>query len=294
MGTNNGALIHGAGFATGKVGQGFAFTGGDQYVQIPDAPALNPTNGLTLEAWVFVANYPGSDGIGVAGKDVPWGQRQYLLGLNPVGNRWSFRPYVGVPGGVAFFNGTLPVQTNTWYHAAMTYDGSQLRLYVNGVPDGSLPITGPLVRTSGPLFIGYYGPYSLRGGVDEVGLYSRALDASEIQAIYNAGSAGKCGVPRIRTHPHSQIGYWGKSLTFDLTAFGEPPLNYQWLKGGVPIADATATSLVLTNLQMTDAGVYTVVVSNTHGSVTSNPAMLTMNPAGSLFPCTRVSPLRAW
>ena len=48
----------------------------------------------------------------------------------------------------------------------------------------------------------------------------------------------------------------------------------------MPIAGATNLSLVLTNLQMTDAGAFSVIVTNVYGAVTSTPAILTMNPAG--------------
>ena len=63
-------------------------------------------------------------------------------------------------------------------------------------------------------------------------------------------------------------------------AAGEPPLYYQWLKDGTPLAGASGSSLLLTNLQATNAGNYSVVVSNACGSTTSSNAYLTVNPAG--------------
>ena len=55
------------------------------------------------------------------------------------------------------------------------------------------------------------------------------------------------------------------------------PIAYQWNKNGVSINGASSASLTLTNVQMTDAGDYTVTVSNSSGSVTSNKATLTVN-----------------
>jgi hypothetical protein len=88
------------------------------------------------------------------------------------------------------------------------------------------------------------------------------------------------GAPTIKYQPQSQLGFWGKSASFQVTVSGTQPLSYQWSKGGNPIAGATSSSLVMTNLQMADAGSYLVVITNVYGSVTSNPAILTMNPAG--------------
>jgi hypothetical protein len=83
----------------------------------------------------------------------------------------------------------------------------------------------------------------------------------------------------ITVQPRSQVGFWGTSITLSTSAAGSPPLSYQWQKDGVPIIGATETSLVLTNLQMTDGGGYTAVVTNLYGVDSSAPAYLTMNPA---------------
>ena len=88
------------------------------------------------------------------------------------------------------------------------------------------------------------------------------------------------GAPSVAQQPVSQVGYWGKSATFTVAATGDPPLNYQWRKDGGPIPGATNTSLVLTNLQATNAGLYTVVVSNLVGSISSQNAYLTIYPSG--------------
>ena len=86
--------------------------------------------------------------------------------------------------------------------------------------------------------------------------------------------------PLITSQPQDQVGYWGKSATFTVTAAGAAPLAYQWQKNSVPIAGGPGSSLVVTNLQAADAGSYSVVVTNECGSTTSDNAYLTMNPAG--------------
>jgi hypothetical protein len=136
-----------------------------------------------------------------------------------------------------------------------------------------------------------YGYYA--GLLDEVSIHNRALSASEVQAIYNGGSAGKCHIPIITDQPQSQVGYWGKSVSFTMTVAGTDSLSYQWLKDSVLIVGATESSFVLTNLQMTIAGAYSMVITSASGSVTSNPVILTMNPAGVSLPFTRASRLMA-
>src|SRR6266853_5192229 len=110
IGKNNGTLVNGATFATGEVGQAFAVNGNVQFVQIQDAPALDPTNSLTLECWVYLTAYSGNDSTIVASKEDPNGARQYQLAMVNVGGRWIFRPAVALPAGLVLFSGATAAQ----------------------------------------------------------------------------------------------------------------------------------------------------------------------------------------
>ena len=82
--------------------------------------------------------------------------------------------------------------------------------------------------------------------------------------------------PAIQTQPLSQTVTVGANALFAVTATGGPAPTYLWWKDSRPISGATSSSLSLSNVQTGDAGNYTVVVSNSLGSVTSNPATLTV------------------
>ena len=85
--------------------------------------------------------------------------------------------------------------------------------------------------------------------------------------------------PVITVQPVSQTLNLGDSVRLSVGAAGTPPLSYQWRKDGLVLAAGMQSSLVLTNLQGSDAGTYVVVVSNVWGSVTSTPALLGVNLA---------------
>ncbi len=86
--------------------------------------------------------------------------------------------------------------------------------------------------------------------------------------------------PVIVNQPASQSVPMGASATFSVGAAGTAPLNYQWLENGDPIALATNSSYVVTNVQSTQSGnTYAVVVSNNVSFTNSNPAVLTVIPA---------------
>ena len=71
----------------------------------------------------------------------------------------------------------------------------------------------------------------------------------------------------------------GQAVTFTVTTTGFPTPTVQWQKNGNPISGATAYNFVLPAAQLTDAAVYTVVATNSQGSVTSAPATLAVTPA---------------
>jgi hypothetical protein len=84
--------------------------------------------------------------------------------------------------------------------------------------------------------------------------------------------------PAIAANPQCETVGCGNTTTLSVTAAGAGPFTYQWQLNGTPIAGATGSSLTLNGLQLTNAGLYTVVVSNSGGSVTSQAAVVNVLP----------------
>jgi hypothetical protein len=82
--------------------------------------------------------------------------------------------------------------------------------------------------------------------------------------------------PSITSQPQPQTVLAGQTATFSVAATGTPTLGYQWLLGGTNIPGATTNPFILSNVQSTNAGNYSVIVSNFAGSVTSSAAALTI------------------
>ena len=91
-------------------------------------------------------------------------------------------------------------------------------------------------------------------------------------------------VPSILTQPASQTAIIGDSLTLSVGASGTPALIYQWRMNGTNISGATLSNLALNNLQFSNAGSYSVVVTNAYGSATSTNAVITVNPVPVCVP----------
>ena len=86
-------------------------------------------------------------------------------------------------------------------------------------------------------------------------------------------------VPTITSQPAAQSTPLGQTATFTVVATGTAPLQYQWSKNGTPISGATLQSYTTPDVVAADEGSsFTVMVSNNQGSVTSNPALLSVGP----------------
>jgi hypothetical protein len=83
--------------------------------------------------------------------------------------------------------------------------------------------------------------------------------------------------PVINTQPGNQIVNLGQNATFNVIVTGSIPMSYLWRKGTTVVTNSTAASFTIANAQSTDAGTYSVIVSNSLGTATSSNATLTVN-----------------
>ncbi|HTD67276.1 MAG TPA: LamG-like jellyroll fold domain-containing protein [Candidatus Limnocylindria bacterium] len=172
---------------------------------------------------------------------------------------------------------------NRWYHVAGTFDGANIRIYLDGELKGTRAVAAPLDTTVLPLHIGAdysapgVGTRYFNGTIDEVGIWERPLSQSEILDL-----SGQVGLPTILEQPQSQTAYAGGSAIFQVRARGQGPLRYLWFHGTNELRTATTPVLTLVNVQLADAGDYRCEVSNDLGDTFSDIATLTVTPVTSI------------
>ncbi|MGH9846379.1 MAG: LamG-like jellyroll fold domain-containing protein, partial [Blastocatellia bacterium] len=210
-GSSAGQLKNGATTAPGKIGQAFHLDGVDDFVEVADSPVLKPAR-LSVEAW---ARFDSLDAPGVSAPGLQYlvfkqnsratqfeGYALYKYRLDGV-DRLIFG-VASASGAQVFAASKTPIAAGRFYHAVGTYDGSAVRLYVNGALEAETPADFPLNYGARPVYIGTSGEGfdgKFKGQIDEVSIYGRALNAQEVNSLFGAFAAGKCAQAPPNTPP---------------------------------------------------------------------------------------------
>jgi len=180
-GSNHGTVEGFPEWTTGPVGGALQLDGLNTYVDCGTDASLDITDMITLSAWVN----PQDAGNGEHNPYITKGDHAYTLKHGPGGGfefllyqgAWNF---VQVPVTDAF-NGN-------WYHLAGTYDGTHMKLYVNGVLSATLETGGPIDSSTHAVNLGSNSEYPDRlfeGTLDDARIYNRVLSEAEILYLSN-------------------------------------------------------------------------------------------------------------
>jgi hypothetical protein len=183
---NDGTLVSGPTWSPGQFVGALRFDGVDDYVDCGNGASLNITGKITVALWAKSDGLPGQyDALLMKTSSTSWpdGYGLFYNGSNEVRffvNHWNT------------YLASAPINPTPWNHIAGVYDGSAVRIYVNGVEGTSVSYTGSIISTIADLEIGRGASdaYNLSGWIDEVRLYNRALSAEEIRALANPTMSG--------------------------------------------------------------------------------------------------------
>jgi len=177
----------------GKVGTGMEFDGSDDNIAVSHDASLNTDPAITVEAWVKPGSFSGGiQNRGIVDKGCPhtfWGSTAadgWTLGFD----KNNMKPTIALDGYTSRFTASSTLSTGEWAHIAMTVGGGTLNIYINGNLDKSASASPTNLDTSLDLWIGNVRCSTSRefgGTIDEVAIYSRALNQSEIMRHYERG-----------------------------------------------------------------------------------------------------------
>ena len=206
---------------------------------------------------------------------------------------------VGLPAGGRYF---IRIEPNAWYSwssetYALTATFQPLTPLITSQPSSQTVLVGRSATVSvtadgvAPLAYQWF-----KNGTAIASATSESLQFASIKptddALYSvrvsnasgsvASNSAKLTVtllpPTITTQPVNQVETVGSTTVLFVVADGLPSLTYQWLQNGAAIPGANASAFRLSSVATSDAGNYTVLVSNASGAVVSNSAVLSVTP----------------
>ena len=180
IGDNDGTFVSGDNFewVEGKFDGGLKFDGASTHVLIPKNPALELADSLTLILWVNLN--------GTAGRqEIVTFADSYFISLNDTG---VFRAWARSAGDWHGVDGKTRPEVGTWYFVAETYDGADIKLYVDGELEGTLAAPGGIEFLNIDMRFGNHHAVAwlLDGILDEVEIWDKAMTAEEIMAAFTS------------------------------------------------------------------------------------------------------------
>lgn len=180
---HNGTLIGNAKWAQGKIGGAVELDGKGAFVQIADKSAFDIGGQVTIACWANIRSVPAEYTAIITKGDGSWRlstaqqQRKFHCSVNNYSN--------------IVLDGSTEVAANEWHHVAMVYDGSEVRIYVDGKLDAAKLWKGGIARNDFDVLIGENAEQkgrSFDGLIDDVRIYNYALKENDIMTLYNESS----------------------------------------------------------------------------------------------------------
>ncbi|MCP4493119.1 MAG: LamG domain-containing protein [Gammaproteobacteria bacterium] len=283
----------------GVIGQAITFDGLDDYIALPDDADLRPTT-LTISAWVKTNDLSSIQGIFSNWETNP-NNAGFLFGLNSSGKvRFMVAKNTGTsPSDYDQAVATTTLTIDTYAHVVGTYDGTDIKIYVNGVLEDTVTFAAGLVYDSPSVVqIGSredttFGHYQFfNGTIDDVRLYDRAITQAEVSVIYAS---------RLAAPPEDFVAEWtfddisGTTINetlnnHDATAVNTPTYDAGWEGDCITLNGSTQYATVVDDAALKSANVSVACwrKSSVAGGYIAQSASFSGDYAGWLLSPTRL------
>jgi hypothetical protein len=167
----------------GKFGKALIFSGSSSFASLTTNDAYNFTDDFTISAWIKPANF-GNGNFGVI-LDRSNGVNGFSFTLNGASNSLRFRA-----NGTNIDANANIISVDVWQYVSVVHNGSNLTFYVNGLPQGSSTLSAITSAHNATCHLGNNSSTTagFNGLIDEVKIYSSALDANQVKIDFNHGA----------------------------------------------------------------------------------------------------------
>ncbi len=192
-GVHDGIISGNVGFSTGKLGKAATFDGDGDYINISDRDSLTTPNQFTWNAWIYInkTNWETyEEWATIFAKDNAWAEEWFsILNNGKITTYFDSR----IDNSVGFGGSSSgSIEFNKWQMVTVTWNGTNVKYYINGIYDSSRAYSGVIDNLPSNLIIGQSTPgmYEFKGSIDEVGIWNRELNQDDISALYTKNIRG--------------------------------------------------------------------------------------------------------
>ena len=193
----------------------YAFDGIDDALVITSHPSLDFQDAITVAFWMKPYEVPDREAFLVSHGS--W-QNRWKVSITPEHRlRWTVKTTTSVKD----LDAPVVLRSDSVYGVAVTYDGSMMKVYVDGLPKGQTAFSGPMATTSIDLSIAQMLPgnteWNFNGEIDDVRIYNRALSDAEIAELVGVGTSiddpSDLPLPTSSTlHPNYPNPFFGETM----------------------------------------------------------------------------------
>ncbi|MEK6888412.1 MAG: LamG domain-containing protein [Candidatus Aenigmatarchaeota archaeon] len=174
----------------GRTNSACSFDGIDDNITIDHSSTINLSSQLSVSLWVKLNQLKNHNFLVAKGYDNSENYEIYVNSAGQVMGEWRF-----ASGRATCVNSVDNLQTDVWYHIAVTYNNSVCKTYINSVLKNESFISGDILTNSRPIIIGaeetsaggFISARFANGTIDEVVIYNRSLSSEEVYNLYNYG-----------------------------------------------------------------------------------------------------------
>jgi len=264
---NNGLALNGPVVSEGVLGNALIFDGADDYVQFQASPSFDISTGLvSVSLWAKLAYLP-AELPAAFGALFDSETDNYVIYEDRGNNQLRFK--VTTTNGAARPGiGASDLKTGEWLHIVGVYDGTNAKIYLNGILKGTLPLTGT-VKPGQVAMLGKSStssPTFYKGSIDNVQIFNRALSYEEVAGLFT-GLKGKADTTLVSVKPEGTLpAAFAVSQNYPNPFNPETKLKYQLPMSGkvtLKVFDILGREVVTLVDEVKEAGVYEVSFNGT-------------------------------
>ena len=217
---NTGTLYNTPTWVTGKIGKALTLNGTNQYVQAANNTDLNiATSNFSTAMWVKsgAANWNGTTTFISKGNG-------YRFGGVSGNKNIRFMLYIGGAWKTLSYTNSGDISAN-WHHYAATYDGANMRIWVDGVNVASMAQTGTIGSNTSVLYLGRLSSAYLNGSIDEARVYNSTLNSTDVLNLYNQAALSVTGLT-VNSGNSASYSVQSYALATGISQYGDQTRNF--------------------------------------------------------------------